>query len=476
MNTLQTFKFWLEPDRDIPQFRRLRWALEPVSIRDVLLQGIHPWGNHNQHYTLPDAVLAVINNEAGHLPELEQFRYCYNICVPPGFAWNTSTKFERTLQAIHENLIFVDELSYLKLLDIAKDRLRRQWSHALARDMAHAACPGFQELRRFLKNKDKRLKLSGYEDVDRYDLGKVLTLDDFNQRDSLIISTAIPTLNFRKASVLQQITDGQGRLRLAPHIRHLMLTETAHPTHDDAMAWCVSGEGNTWRFRPDLGDFRGKRSRAEAFAKRWRTDTGSLCFTTTLDNLVAMVEANEVQPGFPSLNYTAENRDWQRTGQAVPVSAFCGPENTATATVHGAEVQAFHIGPYPRRNVTGETLKDILRYYSVPMTGNKEKLLEKLAALAATKYAEHLPELDRFFSKHRFLRMRSAPNNTKELPLLENLVTLRNLVLTIYAIKHLRGDTLLEADHLNNTYTEEELAHALITGKTDLNGAFLRVM
>ena len=157
---------------------------------------------------------------------------------------------------------------------------------------------------------------------------------------------------------------------------------------------------------------------------------------------------------FPSLNYTSGDQG-----------------NLALATVHGAEVEAFHIGPYPRRSATGDDLKDILRDYGVPMTGNKEQVLEKLVALATTKYAEHLTELNRFFSQHRFLRMHAAPKNTFELPLLKDLTNLRNLVITMYAVKQLRGDTLLEADHINDTYTDEELAHALITGKLFQNVA-----
>jgi hypothetical protein len=165
-------------------------------------------------------------------------------------------------------LFFVDDLSYLNLLDIAKGLLRQQWNHFLALDMARSSHPGFQELRQFLKNKDKRLKLSGYEDIDHYDLGKLLTLEDFSQRDSLVINTAIPTLNFRKAPVLQKITDDRGRLRLKPHIRHLLLPEAVHARQDYALAWCVSGEGSTWRFRPDIGDSWDKGPRAEDIAKQ----------------------------------------------------------------------------------------------------------------------------------------------------------------------------------------------------------------
>ena len=43
MSTLKTFRFWLEPDRDFPMFQRLAWERVEVSIRDVLMGGVHPW-------------------------------------------------------------------------------------------------------------------------------------------------------------------------------------------------------------------------------------------------------------------------------------------------------------------------------------------------------------------------------------------------------------------------------------------------
>jgi len=458
MNTLQTFKLWLEPDRDIPQFRRLRWAIEAVSIRDVLLHGVHPWVGSNKHYNLPDTILRVVNDPTGHIPELEQFHYCPDIMTPSGYAWDKPSKFERTLHVIRENMYFVDNLSYLELLDIAKAMLRRQWTHSMAREMAQCAYSGFQELRQFLKSKDKSLKLSSYEDIDHHDLSKLLTLEDFSEWDSLIISHAIPTLNFRKSAILNNMTDSQGRLRLAPQIRHVTLTEKTSEFGNAPISWCIAGEGSAWRFHPDLGESREKRPQAEAFAKRWRTDKGRLCFSTSTEKLVEMVERGIVEHSFPTLNYEAEDK---------------GP--IAHVTVHGSQVQTFRIGGYPRQNATGELLKDILHQYDVPMTGNKEQLIQKLAALAAKKYLDRAPEMDRFFEKHRYIRMRTAPNNTAELPILEDLINLRNLVLTMYAVKHLRGDAILEVFHQNDTYTEEELAFALITGKVELNGAFLCV-
>jgi len=458
MKTLQTFKLWLEPDRDFPQFRRLRWATVSVSIQDVLLNGIHPWSGPDKHSTLCEAVLRIVNEESVRIQELVQFGYCADVSVLSGYAWEKPSRFERVLEAIRGQTYCVDDLSYIELLNIAKTMLRSQWMHSHVREMARAAHPGFQELRQFLKSKNKQIKLSSYEDVDQYDLAEVLTLDDFEQRDNLIISHAIPTLNFRKASFLSKVTDDQGRLRLVPGIRHVTLTETPLKPDHVHTVWHVVREGSMWRFRPDIADAKAKRVHIQEFAAQWRTDEGRLCFTTTTERLVEMVESKVVEPSFPSLNYN---------------SAEQAP--TAGAVVDSSHVKAFHIGRYARAGTTGDQLKDILHQYEVSMTGNKEQLLKKLATLTSIKYRERLPEMDRFFARHRFVRMQSAPSSVAELPLLDDLAYLRNLVLTMYAVKHMRGDAILEASHQNNTYTEEELAHALLSGKVSLTGAFLRV-
>jgi hypothetical protein len=166
MNTLQTFKLWLEPDRDFPRFHRLRWSLEAVSLRDVLLHGVHPWAGQDKHHSLPDAVLRIINDDEARPQELAQFNYCLEMTVYSGYMQDRSSKFERTLRALHDDAYFVDELGYLELLDIAKAMLRSRWCHFIAREMARMSNPGFQELRQFLKSKDKQIKLSSYEDVD----------------------------------------------------------------------------------------------------------------------------------------------------------------------------------------------------------------------------------------------------------------------------------------------------------------------
>ena len=131
------------------------------------------------------------------------------------------------MEHIQKNVCFVDDLSYLQLLDIAKQRLRESWSHSIARTLAERACPSFQERRRFLKGKDNCIKLSRYDDVGHYDLGRMLSLDDFEGRDSILISEAFPSPNFRKTSWLSEVTNRHGRLRLVPDIRKVTLIMTS---------------------------------------------------------------------------------------------------------------------------------------------------------------------------------------------------------------------------------------------------------
>jgi hypothetical protein len=50
---------------------------------------------------------------------------------------------------------------------------------------------------------------------------------------------------------------------------------------------------------------------------------------------------------------------------------------------------------------------------------------------------------------------------------------MRNLVLAVYCLRHLRGNAILDADHDNDACTEEEYALALLQRRTALTGVFL---
>ena len=461
MNTLETFRLWLEPDKDIPQFKRLHWELVPVPVADVLIHGVHPWMGPDKHPSLEEAFLERFNQDTSKVTALTRFGLTHDICAPGAYYGNKASRFERMIESIRDDVYFVDELTYLDLLEIAKGRVRDAWDHTTALTLAEKAHPGFHELRQFLKSKDKRLKLSGYDDIGNYNLGTILSLDDFADKDALLIAEGIPTPNFRDTRFLHSVTDDQGRLRLVPELKHVTMTALFR-SKDPRLCgvhiqWHVTRSGNNLTFHPDIGGSPTKRAVAEEFAARWRTDQGRLVFQTDIDHLTRMTELEEATPSFPRLNYKSKDE-----GQ------------TAVAELAQTRIEAYYIGAYPTCALNGEQLRDVLRTYGVPMTGNKEELLGKLAKLAANKYAEKERAMDAYFTVNRLVLATKLPATTVKLSVLEDVPKLHSLLLTMYALRHLRGNAILEPGHENNTYTIEELALALVTGKVSLVGGFVR--
>jgi len=469
-SSLQTFKLWFESDRDIVRFKRLNWKLVEVSVEDVMLHGIHPWQGEDRCLSLPDAVINRIDGDTAKVSDLEEFNLCWNVTVPKNYyspyryVNRESGKFGHTLEMLQKDLVFVDSLTYLQLLSIAKERLAAMWSHAVASVLLTNAFPVFHDQRQFLKRKDKSIKLAGRGDIDRYDLGSILSLEDFADRDALLISEGIPTQNFRLTSWLDSITDKEGRLRLIPEISHLSVS--AHIPNDDPLktttyvSWRVERKGRQLRFRPELGDSVKKREAARRFAKRWRVDRGRLCFTTTIKKLDQMLRDRSVECSFPTLNYAKEKQEG----------------GSASVQVQPSHVQAFYVGAFPTEGLNAETLKEILRDYNVPMTGNKGVLIKKLANLAAKEYKNHQPQMDRFFRTHRLIKVRQVPANAVKLDVLgESVPDLQTLLVTMYILNHLRGEAIVDASHENNSYTSEELAHALIMRRVSLKGSFIPV-
>lgn len=459
---MKTFRLWLEPDRDIPQFECLRWELTDVPIADVLLSGVHPWMGADKHPSLPEVFLQRLNADDAKLSALAPMGYSHDLTVAPHAYWEERSQFDKILHAVRDQVRFVNNLEFLELRRIAVDRLREAWNKYLALKLAQAAYPTFADLRTFLKGKDKTLKLSGYEDLDRYDLSEVLTVEDFADQDALLIAEGVPVHNFRPYGWLATVMDDCGRLRLASEIRHVTLRTTVQATEQwrcgVQVTWQATRKGRTLTLHPDLGNELARREPAKQFAQRWRTDHGRLSFQTSVERLSEMVETGAVQPDFPTLNYR---------------SPLNGP--TATAEPLGNAIRAYVVCGFPNSKRSAETLKEVLRSHGISMSGNKDVLLEKLAKLAAEKYRERHGELDTYFSQRRFLRMNDPPRNAVAFDILDNLPQLHHLVLAMYVLKHLRGNAVLEGNHENDTYDLEDLALALVTGKTGLTGAFLPV-
>ena len=212
------------------------------------------------------------------------------------------------------------------------------------------------------------------------------------------------------------------------------------------------------RFIPELSRRESVRTLARQIAGQWGADRGRYCFNTDIPTLARMIEHHRFRISFPTLNYMHPRERQQSRAQIAQ-----------------SELQRYTVGKYLTARHTAEAIKSVLGAHGVSMTGRKEQLLEKLANLSAKVYEEHESELDHYFSKHRFIRIsagRTSPG--QEFPVLDDL-DLRNMLLTMYIVKHLRGNTILEAGYENDTFDLVSLARALLKQEITLTGSFLRV-
>jgi len=321
---------------------------------------------------------------------------------------------------------------------------------------------GFAELRRFLKSKDKNLKLSGYEDLDKYDLSRIVSLEDFEGQDGMLIDEAISPLNFRREAFLSRVTDEQGRLRLIPEIKEITLKESIRsPGSYTGLEWHLVRHGRKFRCCPNIGGDLDKREKGKEFARVRRIEENELCFETDMERVSRLVDKRVLEPAFPGLNYHQDEEGY------TPV---------ASAVVTASRVKVYALGHLCTDRATGNFLKDILRKYGVPMTGTREMLMSKVAKVVAEQYRKHLPVLDAYFREYRFVRVNQAPANAGTFPLLNDMKYLRSHILAVYMLKHMRGNTIVEPDYQNDAYSDEDAADALITRRVRVNGAFVEVV
>jgi len=457
---METFKLWLEKDSEIPRFKRLAFKKVTVHIGDVLKKGIHPWERAYVRGTPMEKVVEVLNGNELKLPELAQSGYCGDVsCVTAGYTWQDTSPFEETLQRIKECVYFADGLSYVELLEIARERLQQNWSHPIAHALLSRSHPGFDSMRSFLKAKDKNVKLSGYADIERYDLAQILRLEDFQGEDNILISEGVANTNFRSTQFLDRVTEERGLLRLVPEIRDFQVTVTSRGTFPyTSIVYNCKRDGDSLQFVPELTRDQAKRELARRVAAQWRIDKGRYCFITNISRLAAMIEQEGYKITFPTLDYMEPKK---------PV--------ISSAQIGSSKATRFSIGKFITDRASGDSIKGALRSHGVPMTGRKEELLEKLAALSAKLYEQKEAELDDYFSTHTFIRV--SPNSTdkgENFPVLEGL-DLRNMILAMYITKHLRGNSILEASHNNDTFDLLALAQALIKREVSVTGVFLRL-
>ena len=459
---MKAIKLRLERDPDIPAFHRLRYEWTEASLREVLLEGIHPWQGSHAHPSLLAAFTQRLNASAlkprdlvsrGYTPDFQRGSSYYG--------YRRRSRLEELLTQVGEQIIFVeDSFACEDLLSLAKDALSHRWTHRTVRNLLHGMLLDFNSLRRFLRSKAPEIKLRGYADIDGYDLGSLLMLSDFEGLEDLLIRQAIPRANFRCARFLDGVADERGRLRLIPEITdfqlRVMRSDPIAPFQ--SLTYNCHREGERVRLIPHLGRRREAREVARQMAAEWTQGKRRYCFAVGLEELSQMLGEQRIRIDFSSLNYT------------IPK-----PPPEAEAKVRDLALPHYQVGPHITVQDTTETMREMLRAYGVSMTGNKKRLVEKLAKLSAMVYREREVSLDAYFASDRFIRTgRSAGPYGCSFDLLEQ-CSLREMVLTMYLIRHLRADAIVDASYLDDSYDLEALAAALLNERVSLKGAFLRV-
>ena len=478
----EVYRLHLEKDKDIPRFKRLNFEKEKVSLSKVLTKGIHPHLLAHDHYGGGDShvvetIFKTLNQDEFWVGQLKDLGYCYEI-VPwarPYYYGSEEESLENNLERIRQSIYFVEKLNFEELLEIAKRELRKNWNYEMVRELLRSCFRHFNDLRSFLKSKAKEIKLRGYEDLEEYELHKILKLDDFLGKEKILISQGLPITNFRSPRFLKKITTEEGFICLTNKMRDFQLTwEITLEKNDSQLTWdimlekenkaeafelvhyCQYDQGKV-RLIPNLDSKENKRLVARKIAKSFREDKGRYCFTVSFPTLEKMVDEPSCRVTFPTLNY--------KDPQSVPVSS---------AKLAMRKIRSYSVGGFVTETSTNETIKQVLKNHQRKVTGKKEELVERLIDLAVDIYRQRKAELDAYFSERKFLKISPCRNDEEGFPLLTGL-DLKNLVLTMYCLRHLRGNTILEKDYENETYPIKDLTRALITKRLTLEGSFLKI-
>jgi hypothetical protein len=208
---------------------------------------------------------------------------------------------------------------------------------------------------------------------------------------------------------------------------------------------------------PHLSGQAEEREAARGIAARWSEDDARYCFSMGLDPLCQWVESGEAQVDFASLSYD---------GQGTP------PVSKAHLCHVG--VEPFFGGIPVTIDDRAADMRDILRVYGVSQSGNKGQLALKLATLAAEVYQAREGELNRYFTGQQFIRTSGLTKRVpSRFPVLRG-CELRDTVLSMYLLRHLRGDAILDAEYVDDSYDLEDLARAVVEGRVRMSGAFLK--
>jgi len=456
---LQGIKLWLEPDHLIPVFLRLRTRAVDVPIVDVLLKGIHPesaiviGGDWCQAGEL---LAQKLNQERFRFDPLSVHRLNSDIVpLKNGFHHDRRTGLQRGIESVCSSVYFAERADYSLILERAIEHLKTNWNDEAAWNLLRASGCRFSEMRAFLKKKHPKLKVSGYDDLNDLFLRDLLSVEDFIGQEQSLIGEALACMNFRRASVIDEVTDDQGRVRFTDRIKWFeLLINPKCLSNSGRVKYACEMRGNAVHFAPELGFETSQRQFAKQFAQKYRTAGGDYCFAMPVSELQGLLDCEEVSLKFSNVRYL-QRQECLRT----------------TARLRKEKIPRFGISW--RRMETLEQFRNALRTHGAKISGTKSQLLKRTAQLAAERYEAVTEELSDWFAENPFVRVPKEQNFAEPFPVLMD-DPLKDLLLSMFLMRHLRGNTVVDVNHENQSVKPEDMAEALLNGKVKLSGCFIK--
>ena len=458
---IQGLKVWLEPDPRIPALLVLRYEAVEVPIKDVLLKGIHPesaMGISGDWCQAAELLANRLNDPAVRYDELTIHRL--NSEIAPvrtnGQHYDRRSALKRTLELVSLNVCFADDMSFDRIVGLAREHLRKHWNDDYAWKMLNCGRSGFRELRAFLKQKHPRLKIASYEDMQCLSLSNLLSIDDFKSEEQSLVRIGLARHNLRKTSALWGLTDEDHRMRFIPRIEWLeLIINPSRSVGSGHVKYACGLKDGAVHFSPELTDDTLQRDFAKKFAKRHRGTGGDYCFSVPVSKVQEILDRENVSVRFANVRYL----------QGVTVTS-------AAARLRREQITRYGIAW--RKMETGDEFRAALRSHGWKVSGSKGALIKRTAQLAAACYAEVAPLLGEWFATHRYVRVPTEQRLPAPFPLLED-EPLKNLLLSMFLLRHLRGNTVVDVDHENQSVLPEDMAEALLNGKVSLSGCFLEL-
>ncbi|MCB4791248.1 MAG: hypothetical protein LHV68_05110 [Elusimicrobia bacterium] len=455
---LGVYKLSLKPDNEISSFKRLSFKSEPVPLSKVLREGIHPGFNLEDcsDGSKIRSRLQEITNEDKYLPpELKQMDYS-NEFSHSAYDYSEKDKLKLLLEDIRDNIYFVDaDIKFQELLEIAKVQLKKKWGREAAKDILLSCYREFNELRSFVKSKDENVKITSYEDLSDIPLEKILKVEDFLAFEKVLISHGLEVHNFRYSDYLKGICTQEGYLSLKPSISEFQFR---YPVKGECIVYNALLSGDTVTCYPELS-VHSERHRVLAieFAEKYGTDT-KYCPLVPLSTIEELQNQNVLRVYFANINYEQEDN---------ALESYAGVKKEA--------VKYYMIENFLNETAPAKKLREILKQFDEKISGNKVEIIDRYTDNATQEYNKLLPKLDKYFAGRKYVKVNSSNDEDgQEFVVLKD-NPIKNLILTMYFIKHLRGNVMFDTGYENDAYSVSDLAKALISRKVSLEGVFVGV-